>query len=116
MNSTQIKCLVVFSVFALIGFGPISLGCLIGMYVLLKKPSWFWTLAGHLYKGLNIPNYSTQLSIKQSNRTRYLCFASIVFLFIIDIAPVPVTPVVAFYIILLRPIWFIHLVAKIYAH
>jgi hypothetical protein len=35
MNLAQIKCLSVFAVFAIIGFGPISPGCLIGMVVVL---------------------------------------------------------------------------------
>jgi hypothetical protein len=35
-------------------------------------------------------------------------------LFIIDIAPVPVTPTIAFVIILARPEWFYRLIASIY--
>jgi hypothetical protein len=45
---------------------------------------------------------------------RKKCFLSILGLFMIDIAPVPVTPVVAFFIIFLRPLWFYRLVATIY--
>jgi hypothetical protein len=33
INKAQIQCLAVFSVFAIIGFGPISPGCLIGMFI-----------------------------------------------------------------------------------
>ena len=115
MNSTQFKCLAVFFVFGIIGFGPISLGCLIGMYVLIKKPSWFWQLTRDLYSGLIVSPNKT-VSIEQSHRSRYLCFSTIVLLFIIDIAPVPVTPVIAFFIILIRPLWFFNVIAKVYAH
>ncbi|SJM89805.1 conserved hypothetical protein [Crenothrix polyspora] len=45
---------------------------------------------------------------------RIKCFLSLLGLFIIDIAPVPVTPVVAFAIILSRPMWFYRMVAISY--
>lgn len=113
MNKTQIKCLMVFSVFAIIGFGPISPGCLIGMAVVAFRPRWFWQLAVNLYAGRPVDAIPT-ISELQSQQTRKKAFLSIVALFIADIAPVPVTPVVAFFIILTRPQWFYRLVAVIY--
>jgi len=50
MNLAQIKCLSVFSVFAIIGFGPISPGCLIGMFVVLIRPKWFLALTLAMYR------------------------------------------------------------------
>ncbi len=113
MNKTQIKCLIVFSVFAIIGFGPISPGCLIGMTVVVFRPRWFWQLAVNLYADTSI-EMITDISESQSQQTRTKCFLSILALFIVDIAPVPVTPVIAFIIILTRPKWFYRLVAVIY--
>ena len=49
INTTQLKCLLVFSVFAVIGFGPISPGCLMGMFIVIKRPQWFLTLADNIY-------------------------------------------------------------------
>ena len=49
MNRAQIKCLSVFAIFAVIGFGPVSPGCLIGMYVVIMRPSCFLHLAEGLY-------------------------------------------------------------------
>ena len=113
MNSSQIKCLAVFSLFAIIGFGPVSPGCLIGMYVVALRPRWFRTLIENVYASataLVSPTYTAE-QIKQS---RIKCFLSLLGLFIVDIAPVPVTPVVAFGIILSRPQWFYRLVNSIY--
>jgi hypothetical protein len=115
MNLTQIKCLLTFTIFAIIGFGPISPGCLIGLYVVLFRPLWFWKLIGNLYAELSLPQTIVEAdTVMQTEKTRKKCFFSLLALFIIDIAPVPVTPVVAFVIILSRPIWFYQLVARIY--
>lgn len=113
MNKTQIKCLIVFSIFAIIGFGPVSPGCLIGMTVVAFRPRWFWRLAVNLYGDKTLAPILA-ITESQSQQTRKKCFLSIVALFILDIAPVPVTPVVAFFIILTRPDWFYRLVAVIY--
>jgi hypothetical protein len=113
MNASQIKCLAVFSLFAIIGFGPVSPGCLIGMYVVATRPRWFRTLIDNMYansSALTFPTYSAE----QTRRSRIRCFFSLLGLFIVDIAPVPVTPVIAFGIILSRPQWFYRLVTRIY--
>nr|WP_087145804.1 hypothetical protein [Crenothrix polyspora] len=52
--------------------------------------------------------------VEQTKQMRIKCFLSLLGLFIIDIAPVPVTPVVAFAIILSRPMWFYRMVAISY--
>jgi hypothetical protein len=114
MNLTQIKCLSVFAIFAIIGFGPISPGCLIGMYVVSMRPNWFWELTCNLYTGLPIRPAFSSVSAEQTKQARKKCFLSLLGLFIVDIAPIPVTPVVAFVIILSRPMWFYCMVATIY--
>ena len=109
MNKAQLKCLAVFSLFAIIGFGPISPGCLIGMFIVLMRPVWFWDLTQDLYQP-RIP------ALKEvSTAVRVKAFAYLLTLFLIDIAPVPVTPVIAFAIILIRPTWFYRLVVGIYS-
>lgn len=115
MNLTQIKCLSVFTLFAIIGFGPISPGCLIGMYVVIMKPNWFWELTRNLYAKRPVAEHPfSSEPVKQTKQMRKKCFLSLLGLFIIDIAPVPVTPVIAFAIILSRPLWFYRTVAIIY--
>lgn len=113
INKAQIQCLAVFSLFAIIGFGPISPGCLIGMFVVLFKPDWFWQLAVNLYTGKPISPIAN-ISDAQSKQARKNCFWGLLTLFIIDIAPIPVTPMIAFVIILARPEWFYRLIASIY--
>ncbi len=111
MNSAQLKCLSVFSVFAIIGFGPISPGCLIGMFIVITRPNWFLKLADNLYD-----NSVTQVPIinTPSKSLRIKCFLCLLTLFIIDIAPVPVTPVIAFIFILSRPHWFYRVIRGVY--
>jgi hypothetical protein len=111
MNLTQIKCLAVFGLFAIIGFGPISPGCLIGMSVVLLRPIWFWNLIGNLYN--NPQPYQLSFSI-ESTQARKKTFLFLLCLFIVDIAPVPVTPVIAFCIILSRPLWFYRVITGVY--
>ena len=113
MNKAQIQCLCVFSVFAVIGFGPISPGCLIGMYVVAMRPAWFQRLLGDLYAGKPVPPCPVSAETNRLSRKR--CFLGLLGLFIIDIAPVPVTPTIAFFIIFSRPVWFYRLWAAVYA-
>lgn len=115
MNKAQLNCLAVFSLFAVIGFGPISPGCLIGMAVVIWRPEWFRQLLIDLYAdkaaAAELPD---EISPAQSRQARRKAFLSLASLFIIDILPVPVTPVIAFVFILARPIWFYRLGAAIY--
>ena len=113
LNSAQIKTLAVFSVFAMIGFGPISPGCLIGMYIVKMRPQWFLDLAQAMYVNAKaLQQVDTQLPIKNP---RIKAFLSLLTLFTIDILPVPVTPVIAFVVILTRPGWFYRVVSNVYA-
>lgn len=117
MNPSQIKCLLVFSVFAIIGFGPISPGCLIGMYVVVFRPLWFWTLINTIYANKIPPDTTAKADTDlPTQQARKKCLLGLLALFIVDIAPVPVTPVVAFVIILSRPVWFYQLAASVYGH
>ena len=109
MNSAQLKCLFVFAIFAVIGFGPVSPGCLIGMYIVVRRPNWFSTLVDDLY-GNPMPK-----RLITSNNVRIKAFLCLLTLFILDIAPVPVTPVVAVVIILSRPQWFLKVVKGVYS-
>lgn len=116
LNRTQIKCLLVFSVFAVIGFGPVSPGCLIGMYVVVARPPWFLGVVRALYADrVDDPPSAVPTSSRNPQRTRKKCFLSLLGLFVLDIAPVPVTPMVAFVILLVRPRWFGEMVETIYA-
>jgi len=115
MNPAQLKCLLVFSVFAVIGFGPVSPGCLIGLYVVAFRPRWFIELARELYTAADGTRLQPMPPPPTNPlRTRQKCFLSLLALFIVDIAPVPVTPTVAFVILLARPRWFYQTVEAVY--
>ena len=109
MNNAQLKCLSVFAIFAVIGFGPVSPGCLIGMYVVIMRPTWFLQLVDNLYSDIKAPDFVA------SYNTGIRAFLCLLILFIIDIAPVPVTPVIAFVIIMGRPQWFLRVVRNVYS-
>ena len=106
----------VFSVFAVIGFGPVSPGCLIGMYAVATRPRWLIELVRQLYTRNGAKLYALPPPPPNPRLTRKKCFLSLIGLFVVDILPVPVTPVVAFFILLLRPQWFYNLIEVIYWH
>jgi hypothetical protein len=115
MNLAQVKCLLVFSVFAVIGFGPVSPGCLIGMYSVMARPRWLLRVVRQVYENGGKPLYpAPPLEPGRSREVRIKCFLSLLTLFLIDIAPYPVTPSIAIPIILIRPRWFYELVERIY--
>jgi hypothetical protein len=45
---------------------------------------------------------------------RILCFVILVIITILEIGPVPITPLVLIWVVLFRPAWFYELVRKIY--
>jgi len=115
MNTAQLKCLAVFGLFFFIGFGPVSPGCLIGMFITAVRPNWFWRLITNLYANLPVLQTSNSTATESFTRqARIKAFLCLLGLFIIDIAPVPVTPVIAFGIILSRPDWFYRVTARVY--
>lgn len=111
INSAQLKALSVFSIFALIGFGPVSPACLIGLYIVWKRPEWFRVLVGRIYKH---PKDDGFVTAAQTRKARLKSCLSLILLLILDIAPVPVTPMLAFFIILARPMWFYGVVRRVY--
>ena len=116
MNWTQLKCLLVFGVFAGIGFGPVSPGCLIGMYSVIARPQWMLRVVRGLYQRQGQTLYSAPTPEPGSTgQIRIKAFLSFLILFLIDIAPYPVTPSIAIPIILMRPRWFYEWVERIYA-
>ena len=111
MNVAQFKALLIFLLFAVIGFGPISPGCLIGMYVIVSRPAWFSVLIEDIYAGKTVMGSE----LPAAPPVRLKAFLSVLTLFIIDILPVPVTPVIALTIIFSRPFWFYQIVQRVYA-
>ena len=45
---------------------------------------------------------------------RIFCILILVLLSILEVGPIPITPIVLIYILLFRPVWFYHLVVNIY--
>jgi hypothetical protein len=115
MNLTQVKCLLVFGIFAIIGFGPISPGCLIAMYSVLARPLWLLRVVRSLYEKQGQPMFpAPHVEQETSGSLRAKTFLAFLGLFLVDIAPYPVTPSIAIPVILLRPRWFYELVERVY--
>ncbi len=116
MNRTQLTCLLVFAIFAIIGFGPVSPGCLIGMYSVMARPLWMLRVVRGLYQREGQPIHPVPpIEPGISGRVRIKAFLTFLTLFLIDIAPYPVTPSLAIPVILIRPRWFYEWVERIYA-
>lgn len=114
MNGMQIKCFLVMTVLAIIGFGPLSLTCLIGLYVVLARPRWFQAVTTKLYQNLAGDARDPPERFSGTAITRLKCILCLLVLLVLDIAPVPVTGFIGLYVIALRPAWFKHLVERIY--
>jgi hypothetical protein len=46
---------------------------------------------------------------------RLLCFIVLAIITLIEIGPIPITPLLLLWVVVFRPMWFYHLVIKIYA-
>ncbi len=112
--STRLKCLAIMLVLSLIGFGPLSLTCLIGLYVVVARPEWFLLTTRCLYGHPSTKPITSDAS-NANFETRLKVFLSLMLLLIIDIAPVPVTGSIGLYVVLARPVWFLSLVERVYA-
>ncbi|MFO1418593.1 MAG: hypothetical protein U1E83_07960 [Methylotetracoccus sp.] len=112
MNAARIKSFFTLLVLALIGFGPISLTALIGLYVVGRRPAWFIELVEAVYGGKRIrPSQAPRASAYL--RARYT--AALIGLLILDIAPIPIVGSIGLYIVLARPAWFLRLSRNLYA-
>lgn len=116
MLNTRLNCLLVMLMLSVIGFGPLSLTCLIGIYVVLARPAWFLGVAHRLYRG------TPRADAAGGNRPaphaaaiRIQTLLALVILLILDIAPIPVTGSIGLYVVLFRPAWFVERVEAIYA-
>jgi hypothetical protein len=117
MNDTQIKCLLVMIVLALIGFGPLSLTCLIGLFVVITRPRWFYLGVQNLYRDLNgqaCRPLDVPANCATSNLARINALVWLLILLLLDVAPVPVTGTIGLYVVIARPKWFKAWVEKIY--
>jgi len=120
VNSIRVKCFLVLLMLSVIGFGPLSLTALIGMYVVLRRPEWFDGVVREVYRGRTfVPAEDDTLDTTLSTSAisaRIRCFLALVLLLVLDIAPFPVVGSIGIYVILVRPRWFLDLVSRIYGH
>lgn len=110
MNCAQLKLTAVFLVFAVIGFGPVSPGCLIGMFVITTRPPWFLRLMHDLYA-----DQSLKGQWWPGPWIRLQSFLVVLTLFVIDALPYPVTPSIVLPLIFIRPCWLFRVVEGIYS-
>lgn len=113
MNQARIEAFTCLFVLNLIGFGPVSLTALIGLYLLWTRPPWFLTWA----RGVYGQSYQkTRSPIKTGIRPKQIKASIILIgLFIIDVLPVPVTGSIALFIICFRPKSFLNWLESIYS-
>lgn len=118
MNSVRVKCLVVLLGLAVLGFGPVSVTGLIGLFVVLRRPGWFFRIVEELYRGRRVTDCTgaqdrSALAVS-AKAARVRCFFWLTLLIILDILPVPVVSTIGLYVVLRRPVWFLNLVRTLY--
>lgn len=131
-NSTTIrlKCGITLLFISILAIGPIPITSTLGAFVALFRPRWFHTLTKHIYNQQAYPsNLDAQNSLTDSrdeikNRPqsvnnssftpRLQLFLAMLILMLIDIGPIPVASLIALFIVLFRPHWFLKLMARIY--
>jgi hypothetical protein len=87
------------------------------MYSVVARPQRLLGVTRALYQRQGVPMFSmSSIESESSKRIRLKAFLSFLILFLIDIAPYPVTPSIAIPIILIRPRWFYEWVERIYAN
>lgn len=112
MNRARIEAFASLFILNLIGFGPISLTALIGLYLLWARPQCFLTWVRKIYER---PNQRPRLPVNTSARKRQIEGSLILLgLFIIDVLPVPVTGGIALVITWLRPKSFLNWLEAVY--
>lgn len=123
VNSIRAKCFVVLLTLSVIGFGPLSLTALIGLYVVWRRPEWFEQVVRGVYRNRQIVSVNDRSAEKQvpavaksAIGTRIRCALALTTLLVLDIAPFPVVGAIGMYIIIRRPHWFLELVSRIYGH
>jgi len=47
---------------------------------------------------------------------RILCLLALIIISVLEIGPIPMTPLLLIWIVLFRPVWFFNLVIRIYGH
>lgn len=115
MFVTQLKCMLVLLLFAIIAIGPVSLTCLIGMWIVLARPAWFLGILNLLYQNSPIRNLMATSKLHLL-RTGIKCFVTLLVLFVVDISPIPLTELLGLFIVVVKPVWFYQVVANIYGH
>lgn len=101
--------------FAIIGLGPVSPGCPIGMYSVMARLQWMLRVVRGFYPREGQPIHPMPpIEPGISTQVRSKAFLTFLTLFLIDIAPYPVTPSLAIPIILIRPRWFFEWVERIF--
>jgi hypothetical protein len=118
MNGTQVKSFFFLTVLAIIGFGPLSLTCLIGLFIVARRPDWFYQVVKNLYRDTACGSADCAAREEklrsEAGMARIKTFLCLLVLLVLDIAPVPVAGSIGLYVVVARPCWFKTLVERIY--
>lgn len=116
VNAIQVKCLLVLMAFVVIGFGPLSPTCLLGLYVVIARPRWFFELVQALYRrpGEEVIPFSPPAQCAAANAARFKAALVLLTLLVLDIAPIPVASPIGIYVVIARPKRFKAWVERIY--
>ncbi len=125
MTTIRLKCVFALILIVIASIGPIPIASPIGAFVALFRPRWFKTLVDNIYRNSRqnptLPNNSgasdgnpgRKKNLASAVARLKLLSAMIVFM-VLDIGPIPTVSLIALFIVIFRPQWFLTLIKKVY--
>lgn len=124
MTTIRLKCIFALILIAITSIGPIPIASSLGAFVALFRPRWFKTLVDNIYRNSRqnptSPDSSGasdgnpgQKNLASAVARLQLLSAMIVFI-LLDIGPIPTVSLIALFIVIFRPQWFLTLIKRVY--
>ena len=124
MTMIRLKCVFALILIGIASIGPIPIASTLGAFVALFRPRWFKTLVDNIYRnsrqnptspdssGASVGNPRRKNHASAAARLQLLS-AMIVFM-LLDIGPIPTVSLIALFIVIFRPQWFLTLMKRVY--
>ena len=111
---TQTKCTLSLSGLLIIEILPIPFTVLYCLYVVRQRPEWIFEMFDKLYSEKEeLPTDTFSLNTHDPMITRRRCTISFSIMFLLDFL-IPFTVISALFIVRKRPVWFKHVVERLY--
>lgn len=124
MTTIRLKCAFALILIGIASIGPIPIASTLGAFVALFRPCWFKTLVDNIYRnsrqnptspdnsGASDGNPGRKNTASAAARLQLLS-VMIIFM-LLDIGPMPTVSLIALFIVIFRPQWFLTLMKRVY--